>query len=78
MDDTELKNRLAIHMAQHSIAVFAQWVAGIAGTVSALWHGKPSMLVLGLAGAAFFHLAKPGADQELTRALDARDKEAGG
>lgn len=75
MKDAELKNRLAIHMAQQHVAVFAQWVAGIAGALSAMWHGKPVLFLLGLAGVAFFHLAKPGRDGEIDKALDTLDKE---
>lgn len=78
MNDTDLQARLAVHMAQHHVAVFAQWVAGIAGGLSAMWHGKPALFLLGLAGVAFFHLAKPGRDDDIDKALDKRAKEGGG
>lgn len=75
MDDQELSARLTLHMAQHHVAVFAQWCCGIAGGIAAMWHGKPALFLLGVLGVGFFHLAKPGSDPDIDRALSVRDKE---
>lgn len=63
---------LRAHMAQERLARAAQAVCLLGGFVGAVWHGFAS-IALGVAGAAFFHMARPGPSEELDRITGRRD-----
>lgn len=55
----EERAALAGHIVAERMARGAQAICLLGGLVGALWHGFASIL-LGVAGAALFHLARPG------------------
>lgn len=66
------RGRLHAHMAAERLARAAQALCLIAGAIGAVWHGFASIL-LGVAGAAVFHMARPGPSDELDKITGRRD-----